>query len=434
MLLSDNLQKYEEFVKESIEVYEKLPQEGNMLYKRHYINIPFDLRSFNSNQESGSSLLKSAADSLASKLGIRFDIALGSAEYLKSDNSEIVRVEKSDVVAVDGLYKSAEDKYVALINAYSDRSVVIDVHDGSTANLSILLLNSNLPLNSRIIINVGNNSKLNLFEYYGSTSDRGTSLGTIHEVNIGDDSTLELNSLHNENSSTIALSFCKNTIGKSSHFKYNSLYNGASHTRVRNAIEAGGGNSSVSVNEVVLGSQTQKFDINTYIVNAAPNSNASLESKAALMGESFCMLKGYAKIKKGAQKSKSYVHERGILLERSSRIFGLPDMSVDENDVKATHSSATSPIDPEAVFYMMSKGIGETGVRKLFVTGFFAESISKIENTIMKELSMSLISSKLEDKSYGTVPRMDARNIWVGSSESKESGMFRGHYKYRGAE
>ena len=97
------------------------------------------------------------------------------------------------------------------------------------------------------------------------------------------------------------------------------------------------------------------------------------------MDKSFCIMKGFAKIEKGATKAKSYVHERGILLDRGARVNGLPDMSVDENDVKATHSSATAPVDPESVFYLMSKGIDEIGVRKLLVTGFFANSISKMQ-------------------------------------------------------
>ena len=50
----------------------------------------------------------------------------------------------------------------------------------------------------------------------------------------------------------------------------------------------------------------------------------------------------------------------------------------------------------------------------------------------MKELSMSLINGKLENRIYGSIPKMDARNIWVGASDTSETDMFKGHYKYRG--
>ena len=76
--------------------------------------------------------------------------------------------------------------------------------------------------------------------------------GTIHEIDLGDGSDLELDALHNENSNTLCLRFCKNKIGDDSHLTYNSVYT-EPHTRVRNVIEAAGKNSNIEVNEVVFG-------------------------------------------------------------------------------------------------------------------------------------------------------------------------------------
>jgi Fe-S cluster assembly protein SufD len=432
------LQHYNEFVRESIEQYDKLPQESSELYKRHYINIPFDLKSFINNPESSDKVdFKVAIDDWFAKLGIKFDIALGSADFVIGSQNQFIKVESSEKVNdpfANELYKSSEDKYVAYINAYSDKTIIIEIPEGESASINMLIMNSNMPLNARIFVKVGKNAKLNVFEYYGSYSDKPTSLGIIHEITLETDAYLELNELHNENSNTLALSFCKNTSGDNSHLKLNSFYNGGTHTRVRNVIDANGKESEIDVQEVVFGSESQKFDINTIIVNNAPRTQASLESKAALMDSSFCILKGFAKILKGAEKSRSYVHERGILLDKGAKVYGLPDMAVDENDVKATHSSATSPVDPESVFYLMSKGIDDIGVKRLLIAGFFANSLSKMQNNLIKELSMSLINSKLEKKIYGEMPKMDSRNIWIGTTDSVDKDIFKGHYKYRGAE
>ncbi|MGI0100731.1 MAG: SufD family Fe-S cluster assembly protein [Candidatus Micrarchaeaceae archaeon] len=432
------MQDYKEFVKEAIEQYEKLPQEMGELYKRHYINIPYDLKSFGGNEEHlDDGILKDSIDQWASKLGVKFDIAIGSSNSTVAGPNEFVRIEqteKLDKSMLGQMYRNNEDKYVAYINANAERSILIDVPSGKSADINILLFNSAKPLATRIFISVGNGSKLNVFEYYGSSTEKPTALGVMHDINIGDDCQMELNSVHNENSDTLSIGFCKNRIGENSHLRFNSLYNGSAQTRVRNVIEANKDQSKVEVNEIILGSSKQKFDINTYIVNSGTHTNASLESKAALMDESFCIMKGFAKIKKGASKAKSYVHERGILLDKNAKVDGLPDMSVDENDVKATHSSATAPVDPESVFYLMSKGIDEIGVRKLLVTGFFAEVVSRMHNNLMKEVSMSLINSKLDKRNYGEMPSIDTRNMWIGSGSEQETDMFKGHYKYRGAE
>ena len=328
------------------------------------------------------------------------------------------------------MHKTDEDKYVAYIDAFADKCVVVDVPDGKKASINMLMLNSAKPLNVRLFITVGNNSVLNLFQYFGSEASAASALGTIHEIQLGTGSEMEINALHNEDSNTVNLSFTKNVIGEDSQLRLNAVYCGASHTRVRNVIEATGKGSRVDANEIVFGSSEQKFDISTRIINRGAHTSASLESKAALMDSSFCIMKGFAKIEKGATKAKSYVHERGILLDKGAKVDGLPDMSVDENDVKATHSSAIAPIDPESVFYLMSKGIGALGVRRLLVGGFFSNSMAKVQSSIMKELSMSLINSKLETKAYGSVPKIDTRNIWI-TTNANENDMFKGYYKYR---
>lgn len=433
------MQDYKEFVKEAIEQYEKLPQETGELYKRHYINIPYDLRSLNDdgNQHPNDGMLKSSVGQWAAKFGVKFDVSIGSTDSTVVKPNEFVRIEqteKLDRSMLDRMYKNNEDKYVAYINASTEKSILINVPDGRSAEINILVLNSTKPLATRIFVALGNRSKLNIFEYYGSSAEKATVLGAIHDIDMGKNCQMELNSLHNEDSNTLSIGFCKNRIGESSRLRFNSFYNGSAHTRIRNVIEADQNQSEVEVNEIIFGSSKQKFDINTYIVNSGTHTNASLETKAVLMDESFCIMKGFAKIKKGASKAKSYVHERGILLDKSARVNGLPDMSVDENDVKATHSSATAPVDPESVFYLMSKGIDETGVRRLLVAGFFAGMLSRIHNNLMKEASMSLINSKLDKKGYGGIPSMGTRNIWIGAAVTPETDMFKGHYKYRGVE
>lgn len=423
----------DEFSSNAMENYEKLPQERSEIYKRHFINIPLDLKTFRDGA-AGSPGLESCRNRILeefSRFGTKFDVVLGEGIFAVS-RSPFVKVEGPEYLSASlksSMHKSDEDKYVAYIHACVDKCVVVDVPDNEKANINMLMLNS-APLNVSLSVRVGNNSKLSIFQYFGSGASAPSALGTIHEIWLGNGSETEIDALHNEDPNTIGLSFTRNRIGEDSHLRLNAVYSGAFHTRVRNVVEATEKGSRVDVNEVVLGSSEQKFDISTCIINRGAHTSASLESKAALMDRSFCIMKGFAKIEKGATKARSYVHERGILLDRGARVYGLPDMSVDENDVRATHSSATAPIDPESAFYLMSKGIDGLGVRKLLVSGLFLNSLAKVQSGVMRELSMSLINSKLETKTYGTVPKIDARSIWV-APEADGSDMFKGHYKYR---
>ena len=105
----------------------------------------------------------------------------------------------------DRMHKSEDDKYVAYVDAFVDKCVIVDIPDGEEANINLLLLNSAKPLNVRLFFRVGNNSKLNVFQYFGSeTPVASCLLGTIHEVQLGSGSEVEINALHNEDSKTVA--------------------------------------------------------------------------------------------------------------------------------------------------------------------------------------------------------------------------------------
>lgn len=430
------LKTYEEFAKEAITYYEKLPQEKSELYKRHYLHIPFELKNYIAQKEEHSNL-ESAIEKFK-QLPVKFDAVIGSDECKINQENETIKIKS--VNELDGtelknkLHNNEDDKYMAFVHAYTKNFIFIEVSEGKTVDLNLLFLNSINSLNFQLFINVGANSKLNLFELYQSDSDSTSSVGAMQELVAGNSSSIEINSIHNENSNTVVLGFTRNRIGSDSTFRFNSFYNGGSHTRIRNRIESSEHKSNVEVNEVVFGSKTQKFDIYTYLVNAAQDTNASLESKAALMNTSYCILKGFAKVIKGANRSRSYVHERGILLDKGAKIVGLPDLSVDENDVKATHSSATAPVDSEAIFYLMSKGIDEPGVRRLLVNAFFTSSLTKIKNNIMKELAMSLVQEKLRTGEFGLMPKLETKDIWVAATDVVEKDIFKGHYKYRDME
>ncbi|MDE1865631.1 MAG: SufD family Fe-S cluster assembly protein [Candidatus Micrarchaeota archaeon] len=421
---------YETFVTEAAESYAKLPEETNSLYKKHHVTVG-QIPDMQENEKAEIAAMNDFLNANTGRFGTGFDAVIGSSTVLV--NNKIVTVgqpKSSENLLNRMMHSSKDDRYTAFINANSKRTIVINVEKGVHQEVKLLFLNHDQPLLSHVFMNAGADSKAKVVEVYASSATKSSTMATIHEISSGDNSTFELDAIHNENAGTTLLSFCKNNLGSHSNFRFNTFYNGSQLARIRNVINATSPGSNVEVNEVVFGSKVQKFDIATQIHNQGRESNASLESKAVLMDTSSCLLKGFAKVLKGASGARSYVHERGILLDRGARVDGLPDMSVEESNVKATHSSATAPIDQETVFYLMSKGIPEIGVKKLIVAGFLGEIISKMHSESARSMAIELINHKLETREFGVLPETNPENAWM-FGEEKGRDMFMGHYKYR---
>ncbi|MDE1850133.1 MAG: SufD family Fe-S cluster assembly protein [Candidatus Micrarchaeota archaeon] len=407
------MQYYKEFVEDAIRNYNALDYEHIDLYKKYSVSIPTDI-----NMKHGEALkdAESEINDFVDKVGIKFDAVVSDSLCRSSNDSiRILKTGELDKSILDNkIFKSSEDKLAAFINATAMRFVLIDVKKDE--KLSILFYaNATMPV--QFIVNVAKGAKLSLFEFHASKADRQIVAPTLHEIVLGKNAVAEIDIVHDEDEKTSVISMCKSVAEEHSRLKMNLVYNGSASTKSRCISLADGVNSEIVVNEIAFGNKEQKFDLYNYIANSKPYTTVLLESGAVLNDSAHCMLKGFAKVANGTKAASSRITERGILLSPNAHIDALPDMSIDYSDeVKATHSAATAPIDSEAIFYLTSRGISEESARKLFITAFIAKYLSNMGNGIAKEVAMSLMLHKLENGSFGNAHEISARGVWATSS------------------
>lgn len=119
-----------------------------------------------------------------------------------------------------------------------------------------------------------------------------------------------------------------------------------------------------------------KLDIN--IDHVAPDTTSDTLIKSVLNDESRGNFYGLVDIKKGAKNTNTFFREDALLLSDSAKAEAIPSLEIDENEVRAGHASTVGPVDPEMLFYLMSRGIAQNEARKLIVQGYF--------DVVMKEL------------------------------------------------
>ncbi len=405
---------YKQFVEEAISRYRSLPAETNDLYKKYFIDMPLDPASSSAAQGAD---CESTAREIEEKTRVKFDAVISDATAVSRNPAvKILSPADLDESVISGkLFSSGDDKMAAYSNAYSRHFILIDVKDGSSANVNLLFIGcGNLP--SQVLIKAGRNSRVGVSEVYVTSKGSTGTVVALNEVSAGSGAEVELNVLHNEASGTNVVSLYKGDASDGSVLRSNFVFNGGSLTRSRNVIDSVGSDSQVLVSEIAFGTGEQRFDLGSYMANTTPRSTAKLESGTVLDGRSQCMLKGYAKVAKGARGCLSRITERGILLSADAHVDALPDMSIDySNEVKATHSAATAPLDREAMFYMMSRGLEEEKARKIFITAFMAKYLSNMKDGPASEIAMSVMLEKLERGTFGVMPEITARGVWMAS-------------------
>ncbi len=390
------LNSYDNLFVEAAEEYKRLPFEAKELYKRY--NFKLEIPACEESLEKDA--LEMAAE-IEKKTGIKFDAVITGSGVTSS--GKFITIKKAEKKRKEREHDTVEGKIANFIMEGADSNICVEINEGENANIKMLFIaDKNLPV--KIVINVGKRSKVEIFEWFASLPEREVMMAPFQIIVAGESSDVEINMLHNCGEKAITGSLSRTIVEKRGKARINIVYNGSSLTKATNSAYASGEESDLLVNELVFGSSSQRFDINTFIANNNEKTRAILESGALLKDSSFCILKGYAKVGEGARGSHSNVEERGMLLDPMARVEPLPDMSIDYgNEVTATHSASTAPIDPEVLFYLNSRGLDEKKAKRIFLTGFVMKYINKIIDRNSKSAVAAAIIEKADRNSFGGI-------------------------------
>ncbi len=152
--------------------------------------------------------------------------------------------------------------------------------------------------------------------------------------------------------------------------------------------------SRLEVLGLILGKKDDLFKVNFNFNHLQPETIGHAWFKSILRDESQQEIKGIVKIKKGAQKTDSYLSHRTLLLSSQARSKNTPLLEIDEEDVKAGHASTTSRIDRDQLFYLRSRGLSQEKAEKVIVDGFIQELIEKVKDKKIKTKLTLLINKK----------------------------------------
>jgi Fe-S cluster assembly protein SufD len=156
------------------------------------------------------------------------------------------------------------------------------------------------------------------------------------------------------------------------------------------------GNGSTSDAKVIcVGTGEQKMNITTRAVHFGKSSTSNMITRAVMRDEATAIINGITKIEKGATKANGVQTERVLMLSPKSRGDANPILLIDEDDVKAGHAASVGQVNPEQVYYLMSRGISRDEALRLVIYGFLAPVIAEIPLGNVQDQLQSTVERKL---------------------------------------
>jgi Fe-S cluster assembly protein SufD len=170
---------------------------------------------------------------------------------------------------------------------------------------------------------------------------------------------------------------------------------GGSVSRVDLTAELRGPGANSDMLGLYFGERDQHFDHNTRQDHVAPNAKSDLLYKGALDGSARAVFRGVIRVHKGAQQTDAYQTNRNLLLSENARADSLPNLEIEADDVKCSHGASVGELDPEHLFYLMSRGLPRAQAERLVVMGFLGEVLSRLPLGGVVEKVTGIIESRL---------------------------------------
>ena len=147
-------------------------------------------------------------------------------------------------------------------------------------------------------------------------------------------------------------------------------------TNVESILDGPGATSEML--GLVFGDSRQHFDLHTLQEHRAPHTLSDLLYKNAVKDRARSVFSGMIRVLPGAQKTNAFQANRNLILSEGAKADSIPNLEIMANDLRCTHGSATSRLNEEHLFYLMSRGLARAQAVRMVVEGFFAELLDRV--------------------------------------------------------
>ncbi|WP_284641239.1 Fe-S cluster assembly protein SufD [Paenibacillus silviterrae] len=156
------------------------------------------------------------------------------------------------------------------------------------------------------------------------------------------------------------------------------------------------GNGSTSDAKVIsVGTNDQKLNVTTRAIHYGKSSDSQMITRAVMRDEATAIINGITKIEHGATKANGEQTEKVLMLSPKARGDANPILLIDEDDVTAGHAASVGQVNPEYVYYLMSRGISRQDAERLIIYGFLDPVVSEIPLELVQTQLRSLVERKL---------------------------------------
>ncbi len=290
------------------------------------------------------------------------------------------------------------DGFTALATAFVHDGAFVWIADGVTVDRPIELVFLSTFAGGlsqpRSLVVAGRDSRAVVVE--GHAAAAGAHLtNAVTEISVGAGATLEHVKMIHPSPSTAHVATASVAVDGDGRYVSHSIAAGARFARNTLNVLLDGEGAECDLNGLYLTSGEEFVDNHTAIDHARPHGTSRELYKGILDGRSRAVFNGKVIVRQGAFETDARQTNKNLLLSARAEIDTKPELQIYADDVKCSHGAAIGALDPEALFYLKSRGVGDEASRRILMYGFASDVVGRISAEAIRGRIETIVRERL---------------------------------------
>ena len=318
----------------------------------------------------------------------------GLSEALVNHSDLVQKYYMTDAVNVDEHRLTA--LHTALMNGgvfvYVPKNVVVE----HPVQYVVLHDDENTSFYNHVIIVTEQSAEVTYVEnYLSNASGEGNQINIVSEVIAGANSNITYGSVDYLDKGFTGHIIRRGTTEADASINWAlGLMNEGSQI-IDNTTNLMGDRSTSELKSVVVGTGDQKINLTSKIVQYGKETDGYILKHGVMKENASSVFNGIGYIKHGGTKSIANQESRVLMLSENARGDANPILLIDEDDVEAGHAASVGRVDPEQLYYLMSRGISRREAERLVIHGFLAPVVRELPIEDVKRQLREVIELKV---------------------------------------
>ncbi|HTL49476.1 MAG TPA: Fe-S cluster assembly protein SufD [Steroidobacteraceae bacterium] len=297
----------------------------------------------------------------------------------------------------------ADDRYALLADAFASGGVLLRIAEGCRLDEPVYLVHLATAAEpavhqSRVVIEAGAHAHCTLVEHFVTSGDSAVLGNLAADISLAESAAVAHLRLHQHAAAAAQVETWTARLAAKSRYEQHLMALGGRLLRSSLRLALEGAGSACRLDGLFLADGERQVDLLTQVAHVGAATETLQDYRGIAAGRGRGSFNGRITVQPTARGANASQSSRNLLLTPLAEINARPQLEILVDEVQCRHGATTGTLDPDQLFYLVSRGLDPAAARALLTYAFCRDLIGRVPVAAVRSAAESLVASSLPDR------------------------------------